>query len=402
LGAFLDWLTGSPSAETRADEPGPSDPSTALVPPARSATSGVVSASEALSVSMVYRAVQILTISARQISLDAQRDGVEISPQPAFIRQPNIDTPRAVFIEQTTASLATNGNAFWLVDRDASGRVSNLSVLNPLDVQIDQSAWGAVTGYQYRGRTYTPAQIQHLAIGRVPGSARGLGPIQAAQRELRGALDAQGYATNWFADSSIPTGVLTSDQTLNADQAKSMKDAWNASQGGTRGTAVLGSGLSYSPVFLSPADAQWIEVRQFDTTAIARMFGVPASLMLASVEGNSQSYANVSQDWLGFTRFALLAYLSEIEEAFSSLLPRGQRARFNVEALLRADTTTRYAAHKVALEGGWLSVNEVRAIENLPPIPNGGFPKPSNTPTPSPDEAPTADAEDKPEEATDE
>jgi HK97 family phage portal protein len=333
---------------------------------------------------MVYRAVQILAVSAKQISLDAYRDGTEVTPQPAIIRQPNIDTPRAVFVEETTVSLATNGNAYWLIDRDNQNRVTNLTVLNPLDVQVNVTAWGGTDNFQYKGKTYKPDQIKHLKLLRVPGSAKGLGPIQAAQRELRGALDTQSYSSNWFQDSGVPTGVLSSDIPLNNDDAKRIKDAWEVSQGGKRGTAVLGSGMSYAPVFLSPQDATWVEVRQFDTTAIARMFGVPASLMLATVEGNSQSYANVSQDWLGFTRFSLLAYLSEIEEALSDLIPRGQRVRFNIEALLRADVTTRYAAHKTALEAGFMSVNEVREIEGLGPIPDGGFSKPTNTPTPSP------------------
>jgi HK97 family phage portal protein len=399
LGTISDWWTGANKhAEIRADIPLPSDPSTAIIPPARSERRETVSTGEALSLSMVYRAVQILAVSAKQISMDAYRDGTEVTPQPSIVRQPNIDSPRAVFVEETTVSLATNGNAYWLIDRDGSGRVSNLSVLNPLDVQVNVTAWGTTTNFQYKGKTFRPEQIKHLKLTRVPGSAKGLGPIQAAQHELRGALDAQGYASNWFQDGGVPTGVLTSDQQLNSEQAKQIKDAWNTSQGGQRSTAVLGSGMSYAPVFLSPSDANWIEVRQFDTTAIARMFGVPASLMLATVEGNSQSYANVSQDWLGFTRFSLLAYLSEIEEALSDLLPRGQRVRFNVEALLRADVTTRYAAHKTALEGGWMSVNEIRDIEGLAPIPNGGFPKPSNTPTPSP----SAEVVDDPEADTEE
>ena len=83
---------------------------------------------------------------------------------------------------------------------------------------------------------------------------------------------------------------------------------------------------------------------------------------------NSQTYSNVEQEWLGFTRFTLLSYLRKIEEALTEFTPRGQTVRFNIETLLRTDTRSRYEAHKIAIESGFLTVNEVREIEGLPPL----------------------------------
>ena len=131
---------------------------------------------------------------------------------------------------------------------------------------------------------------------------------------------------------------------------------------------VLGKGLHYDPVLISPKDALWIEAQQFDTLEIARIFGVPSSLMMTAIDGNSMTYSNVEQEWLGFVRFGLMAYLRKIEDALTALTPRGQRVRFNLDALLRSDTTTRYAAHRTALEAGFLTRDEVRAIENLPAL----------------------------------
>lgn len=399
MGRLFDWYTGAgiPS-ETRSDEPLPSDPSTAITPPPRKIIRETVTTDEALSLSMVYRAIQIISVSAKQISFDAYRDGTELSPQPAIVRQPNIDSPRSAFIEETTTSLAVSGNAYWLIDRDASGRVSNLSVLDPHFMTIEATNWGTVTGYFYKGKEFSRDAIKHLKLTRFPGHVKGLGPIQAAQRELRGALDTRDYSANWFQDSGVPSGVLSSDQHLNPEQAEAYRTRWHETNGATRDVAVLGAGLSYAPVFLDPEDAQWIQARQYDTTSIARMFGVPSSLMLATVEGNSQTYSNVEQDWLSYTRYALISYLNEIEDAMSDLLPRGQRVRFNIEALLRADTASRYAAHAVALSSGFMSKNEVRDIEGLGPIPGGGFSTPSNTPTPSVSAFP--EVEDAPEEST--
>ena len=134
--------------------------------------------------------------------------------------------------------------------------------------------------------------------------------------------------------------------------------------------------MKYAPIFISPKDAQWIEARQFTTTEIARLFGVPASLMLTGVDGNSQTYSNVEQEWIAFTRFTLTQYLRKIEEALTALAPLGQTIRFNIEGLLRSDTLTRYQAHQIAISTGFETINEAREIEGRPPL---------DTPTPEED-----------------
>lgn len=381
MGRFADWLLGPVPAtpnETRSDEPGPSDPSTVHNIPSRNAVAKrPVSSGEALGVSMVYRATQIHAIAAKQLSIQAlrERDGKPLPITPTLVRRPDMGLSRSAFIEQAIVSLASQGNAYWLKQMDDSGAVQNLTTLNPLDVEPQANSRGECVGYAYQGGTLAANQIKHLRLLRVPGSLKGLGPIQAAQVELRGALDLRDYSQNWFQESGIPNGVLKSDQHLTADVAEQAKITWNASQGAKKGVAVLGAGLSYQPIFLSPRDAQFLDSQKFTVTQMARLFGVPASLMLASVEGSAQTYSNVEQDWLGYVRFSLMAYLVEIEDAITELLPRGTVAKFNIEALLRADTTTRYAAHKVALDAGFMTLDEVRNIENMPPLPETTTPK---------------------------
>lgn len=366
---FWSWLT-EPPLEVRADAPtSPTYPS----PAARTSTSrGSVGAGEALTISTVYRAIQIHAIAAKQISVGAWRNGQPIRSTPPILLQPNLNVTRSAFIEQTVVSLASAGNCYWIKTFTDAGTVANLEVLNPLDVVVESDTIGRVVAYRYGSSRYLPAQIQHLSLLRVPGSPTGLGPIQAAQVELRGAIDLRDYSSNWFEDGDIPTGILKSDAHLTADAAAQAKAQWAESQGARAGVAVLGAGLDYKPIFLSPADAQFLESQKFTVSQVARLFGVPASLMLAAVEGSSTTYANVEQDWLGYIRFSLMSYLVEIEDAFTAILPRGTEARFNIEALLRADTTTRYGAHKLALDGGWMTIDEIRAIEHLGPMPTTG------------------------------
>ena len=331
-----------------------------------------VNVNEALTLSMVYRAINIHAVSAKQLSIDVYRNDVRV-PSPLWVRQPDSRQSRSAFIEQTVVSMATSGNAYWEIFRDNQNRIVNLRVLNPLEMLIDETNAGRVTGYRYQDRYLTLDQVKHLTLMRVPGTNIGLGPIQAASQELRGVMDTRNYAANFFTESGIPSGVLKSDQVLSPDQAQAAKEAWNQTAGARNGTAVLGSGLTYQAVLLSPQDVQFLETRQFNVTEVARLFGVPASLMLTGAQASSMTYQNIESEHIAYVRFSLMSYLVEIEDAFTSLLPGQQYAKFNIDALLRSDTLTRYQAHNIAIAAGFMTPEEVRIVENLAPNPAEGI-----------------------------
>ncbi|MFD1505265.1 phage portal protein [Georgenia yuyongxinii] len=359
------WLLGADDSahlQARAETPPPSDPSTARIAPARTD----LSTASALSLPSVYRAVSILATGVSQLTVDVWR-GDEPSPRvPAWVRRPDIKVSRSAFFEQTTVGLAVTGNAFWRVHRDsAADPVQALTVLNPHDVVINEDG---TYGYQNQ-RPLQDWQVQHLALLRVPGARYGLGPIQAARADLAGVLDLRDYAAEWFNTAGVPNGVLSTEQVLAPDQAAQYKKQWMEQQSHKNGPAVLGAGIAYSPIMLSPKDAQFLESRRYTVTEIARLFGIPASLMLATVDGAAMTYQNVADADLSFARWTLVQYLREIEEAISTLLPRGTEARFNLDAVLRPSTKARYDAHKIAIEAGFLTVDEVRAIEGLKPLP---------------------------------
>lgn len=338
-----------------------------MTAPPRTNGTRAVTVGEALSLPMVYRAIQIHAVAAKQMSINTVRNGRRIEDHP-LARRPDPFISRSAWVEQSVVSLAATGNVYYEIIRDAAGEVASLPVLNPLDVRIHTNRAGHVSGYSYHGRRIPRSRMQHATLMRVPGTAYGLGPIQAAQPDLRGAIDTRDYASNWFDNGGQPNGLLKTEQVLNGETAKAAKQQFKESGAAKHDVLVLGQGLSYSPIFLSPKDVQFIESQEFSVTSIARMFGVPASLMLAAVEGNSQTYANVEQDWLAYVRFALMGYLVEIEEALSELMPGRQQAKFNVEALLRADTTTRYASYRTAIEAGFQTINEVRDLEHMEPL----------------------------------
>lgn len=335
-----------------------------------------LSLGSAVSLSAVYRSISIIATAMRQLSLVVERQGEQLaaSEVPSIIRRPNLHQSRGDFVETATISLAATGNAYIKVERFGDS-VDSLSVLDPwlCHAVIDEET--GVKTVAYKGKSYSTDEILHVPLLTLPGSATGLGPIQASHTELSTAKDIRDFAAGWFRNSGQPSGILSTDQKVNPEDLIAMRNAWNYldADGNPLDMSVNPSrirvfphGISYIPILISPREAQWIEAQQFNTTQIARIFGIPAPLLLAAVEGNAQTYSNVEQEWIAFTRFTLQSYITRLEDALTSIVPRGQRVKFNVEALLRSDTTTRYAAHKAAIEMGLYSAKYAREIEGIP------------------------------------
>ena len=336
-----------------------------------------------MTLSSVYRAIQILGTAAMQLSLDAWRGSELLDPKPALIRRPDVDSTLSGFLEASVTSMAISGDAYWRLFRNARGEVTNIQVLNPWECVEDPDN----KVLHWRGKDLKSTEFYHLRLMRVPGRTNGLGPIQACRQELAGVRDLRDYASGWFTSGDVPSGVLKTDQVLSEQQAKEYKATWLARDG--HSVTVLGNGVAYEPVLLNPEDAQFIQSQQFSVTRVASLFGIPAHLLLAAVEGSSMTYTNVSQADLTFVRWTLMRYLREIEEAFSSILPGLQTARFNLDALLRPDTKTRYESHEIALRAKFLTPNEVRALEGLAPITGGDKVTQSAPPAPAQPAAPT-------------
>lgn len=361
-------------ATREAGDEGGADRPRHIAPPPRHLL-GWTSEDRALSLGTVYRAVQIHATAAIQLGVDVYRGDTRLEETPALVRRPDVDEEREAFVEYINNSLWLTGNAYWKkvrADRTARtpGKIINLKPLNPREVtvQIDPDTDRPI--HRYRGSIMPAADIKHLKLMRVPGHPYGLGPIQAARAEIEGALDARDYGASWLSEGNMPSGVLTTDQVITKESADQYKEVWNDNPDGY-GVRVLGQGLAYEPLMLKPADVQFLETQQFSTTQIARLFGVPASLLLIAIQGGSRTYQNVIEEWRGYLQFTAMKVLREIETAWSEVLPGRQTVRFNLDAFLRLDTKSRYRAHRDGLEAGFLTVNDVRKLEGLPPIAGG-------------------------------
>lgn len=379
---ILERLAISTGLAVRADVPVATP--AAVMPPPRAEAASTTTPTDALTLDAVFRSLQVLQTSALQLTMDVWRGTERLEPTPSLAARPDVFDHAGAFWAGAVASLATRGNAYWLKHRGVGGTVINLEQLDPLDVLTYRDSRTGRVIHSHAGHDYTARDVEHLKFLRIPGQLTGLGPIQACQRTLRGALDVASYGSEWFRTSEVPSGILSTDQTLTPAQAAEWKAQWRA-QRQAHDTAVLGSGLTYQHLNLKPSEVQWLESQRFNLTGIARLFGIPSRMLLVGVEGSSDTYANAEREDIAFVRYTLMAYLREIELAISSILPRGQTARFNVDALLRTDTKTRYEAHAIALRANFLTVNEVRAIEGLPALTQAPT-QPAPTPAPQPQE----------------
>lgn len=371
---ILDLLPGVRQMRTAGEVTG-------IIPPVRSVSRVHVSDRSALGLTDVFRTVQILTTSAGQLSLNAERQGTVTSRPAPIVRKPDLNMSRSEWLAVLVMCLAFTGNAYLLKQRGPDGSVINLPILNPRAVHIEEHPETHRRTYWHDGDRYTENDIEHIKfLPPLPGTLYGLGPIQAAQSSMRSSIDMNDYMGRWFVDTGQPTGILKSKNKLDGDTAQRLRNAWNGLDADGQpieqadnpsGIKVLDADTDYSAVLLSPKDAMWIEAQQFTSVQLARLFGVPSSLMLVTLEGSSQTYANVEQEWLSFVRFTLMGYLRPIEEALTRSTPNGQTVRFNVETLLRTDTKSRYDAHAIALQNKFMTINEVRAIEGLAPIDGG-------------------------------
>jgi HK97 family phage portal protein len=372
-------------------------PYTSIMVPESSVSSSLVSvpvsARTALAVAAVYRA--LATYSDLIGTLPVQRlRGDERLPSPPFVERPAGEVVGWTDeIGQALWSLLLRGNAYLRVtSTDSTGYPATFHVLNPDIVIVERAPSGAV---RYRWDTGDgteqvidgPAadELLHVRLNRPPGHYCGLGVLDVQQgpaSTLRGAYASEAYA-NELMGSPMPPAVLTHPLRLNATQAAALQEQWATSIGRARAVpAVLSGGISYPPLTVTAKDVELIESRRWNATQIAVLFGLPAWILGGST-GDSMTYSTVELELTRLWTMALMPQCVRLERHLNAWVPNGQRLRFVPDALLRAQTLERYQAHAIAISGGWETVDEVRALENRPPL-ESLPPVPVSVPEPMP------------------
>ncbi len=328
-----------------------------------------VSSDQALRLSAVWACVRLLGDTISTLPVDVYRRGErDPLPTPPLLVEPAAGQPLHDWLYAVVASLLLRGNAYGLVTARSGATLlpSQVELVNPDSMVVTTNADGRLE-YRVGSTTYAREDVWHVRAYPMPGAVLGLSPISYARQAIGLGLAVERFGASFFGDGATPSGVLTTETKLTRESADALKAQWKAAHGRRRDVAILTGDLKFQAVSVTPEESQFIESRRLTVAEVCRVFGVPPE-MVAADSGGSLTYANVEQRSLDFLTYSVGPWLKRLEVALSGLLPRSQVAKFNAGALLRTTTKTRYEAHEIGLRAGFLTRDEVRALEDLPPL----------------------------------
>ena len=274
------------------------------------------------------------------------------------------------------------GNAYAQIIRNGKGEVIALYPLMPNRMVVDRDIHGQLY-YQYTRSTEEAPTMKGVTVNLPPSDVLhipGLGfdglvgysPIAMAKNAIGMAIACEEYGAKFFANGAAPGGVLEHPGTIKDPQR--VRESWQSTFGGSGNSnkiAVLEEGMKYTPIGISPEQAQFLETRKFQINEIARIFRVPPH-MVGDLE--KSSFSNIEQQSLEFVKYTLEPWLVRWEQSIQRTLfsPEEKKryfAKFNVEGLLRGDYASRMSGYATARQNGWMSANDIRELENLDRIP---------------------------------
>lgn len=296
--------------------------------------------------------------------------------------EPNPEMTSFVFRETLMTHLLLWGNAYAQIIRNGKGEVVALYPLMPNRMTVDRDEMGQLYYSYMVSKEDAPTnkgnivKLNHSDVLHIPGlgfdGLVGYSPIAMAKNAIGMAIACEEYGAKFFANGAAPGGVLEHPGTLK-DPTR-VRESWNATFGGSSNSskvAVLEEGMKYTPISISPEQAQFLETRKFQINEIARIFRVPPH-MVGDLE--KSSFSNIEQQSLEFVKYTLDPWVSRWEQAMvRSLLSPSDKSKyfikFNVDGLLRGDYQSRMSGYATARQNGWMSANDIRELENLDLIP---------------------------------
>lgn len=350
----------------------------------------------AMQMTAVYCCVRILSEAVASLPLQFYRytdDGgkEKAVDHPLYFLlhdEPNPEMTSFIFRETLMTHLLLWGNAYSQIIRNGKGEVVALYPLMPDRMKVDRDEHGRLY-YEYTvydsddvdGRKGTnkvgrTVRLQPHDVLHIPGlgfdGLVGYSPIAMAKNAIGLAIATEEYGSKFFANGAAPSGVLEHPGTIK-DPSK-VRESWQATFGGSGNAnkiAVLEEGMKYTPISISPEQAQFLETRKFQIDEIARIFRVPPH-MIGDLE--KSSFNNIEQQSLEFVKYTLDPWVSRWEQAMvRALLTPDEKKKyffkFNVDGLLRGDYQSRMNGYATARQNGWMSANDIRELENLDRIP---------------------------------
>ena len=335
-------------------------------------SSGVnVTEQGALAISTVYACINKIASTVAALGLEIYvRDGRNVDvanmhPAYTLLSNPNEENTAYEFWETLLASALMYGCGFAIIERNNRGYGEKLIPVHYHDVDIKE-----INGERfYNVRDYGVVMPENML--EICNLLR-MSPIRLHRENMGLAKAAQDFGSEYFGQKGQMTGVLASDQPLRKEQMDVIQNSWNSSAMNA-GTKLLPFGFKYQRITITPDEAQFIETRKFQAEEICRIYSVPPSLVQLP---SQTTYNNVEQQNLQFARHTIAPWAKRIEQEIDrKLIQSFERpniySKFNMNDLYRGDLAARTNFYTQALQNGWMSINEVRATEQMNPVDGG-------------------------------
>lgn len=338
----------------------------------------------AMQMTAVYSCVRILSETLASLPLhifeSSETNSRKAAKHPLYKLlhdEPNPEMTSFIFRETLMTHLLLWGNAYAQIIRNGKGEVLALYPLMPDRMRVDRDEYGQLY-YEYmlsdsdaNAKESGAVRLSTQDILHIPGlgfdGLVGYSPIAMAKNAIGMAIATEEYDAAFFANGATPSGILTHPGVIKNPEA--MRESWSKGFGGRNShkVAILEEGMNYTPISIAPNEAQFLETRKFQLNEIARIFRVPPH-MVGDLE--KSSFSNIEQQSLEFVKYTLDPWVSRFEQAMTRRLltddeKKKYYIKFNVDGLMRGDYQSRMNGYATARQNGWMSANDIRALENL-------------------------------------
>lgn len=319
----------------------------------------------------LYACVRLIADQFASAPLHAYREAKDgsrerLTQQPPLLTQP---TPTGSMFDwkyRAITSLLLRGNAVGLaMSFDGLLKPKQVVWLNPDRCSVDDS--GPTPVYYYEGRRLPREQVVHIPAFVLAGKTWGLSPLRMFMTTFETGHAAQALAKNTYSNNGIPAGKLrNTEKTITPEVAAAAKAKFREAVAG-RDVFVTGADWDFDVIGLPADEARFIETIKMTATQVASIYGVRPE-KVGGDSGSSLTYGNREQDAQDLVTETMLPWFTRFEEVVTGLLPLAEYAKFNVDAMVRADLKTRMEAHEIAQRIGLETNGEARRIEDRPPL----------------------------------